>query len=512
MAVRVRKFLTFLFAAAHVVANILNSAAYAAGAAAPVAKPKPAPSNSSRKGIYSAEKHASGDVIGVLGKFKMTPPQRLAVRNYIGQGGGDVHILSSGHEGSIETLAIKHAKTGAFLGRIGISAGPDGAILVSKSTAADLDYKKSVSVPLKTKIDPKLAQKTLGGSKQLELMQQDVKKPFLTAKLPALKPVHGLDFASARECTARFNADGSGYEYCLVSKPVPPVVAAAPVPAGKAAAKPAPQAARTSNGKSNTGSTAAAVAAGVVAGAALEGFVNYFSRPSIDKQGRLSHSTMGARYRVNTTLPEMQSRYAHSEVDVTPRASLAPQVKVTQQTNVAQSQTTINEQEIDVTQVEPAGGQPGGEVDFTPDDNVPMVPEVGIPEGGDEGGEASAPEEAPASDSEKTTEAGSGSEPADEEGCGGYGIPGLPGIYTGGPSCEEPNALQQDMEDRDYEKALSAGTPEALETFLQEHPDSDHAEEALNLLDLGASGETTQEMDTPDAPENSTPGEITSAT
>ncbi|HSC47267.1 MAG TPA: hypothetical protein VLG68_04210 [Gammaproteobacteria bacterium] len=524
MAVRVRKFLTFLFAAAHVVANILNSAAYAAGAAAPVAKPKPAPSNSSRKGIYSAEKHASGDVIGVLSKFKMTPPQRLAVRNYIGQGGGDVHILSSGHEGGVETLAIKHAKTGAFLGRIGISAGPDGAILVSKSTAADLDYKKSVSVPLKTKIDPKLAQKTLGGSKQLELMQQDVKKPILTAKLPALKPVHGLDFASARECTARFNADGSGYEYCLVSKPAAPVVAA-----GKAAAKPAPQAARTSNGKSNAGSTAAAVAAGVVAGAALEGFVNYFSRPSIDKEGRLSHSTMGTRYRVNTTLPEMQSRYAHSEVDVTPRTSPAPRVNVTQQTNVAQSQTTINEQEIDVTQVEPEGGQPGGEVDFTPDDNVPMVPEVGIPEGGDEGAAAisaegtaqgadqgtdTAADEGQGPDDEETGPESRGSEDEDENGdeCGGYGIPGLPGIYTGGPSCEEPNALQRDMEDRDYDKALSAGTPEALETFLQEHPESDHAEEALNLLDLGASGETTQEMDNPDAPENSTPGEITSAT
>jgi len=507
VAVRVRKFLTFLFAAAHVVANILNSAAYAAGAAAPVAKPKPAPSNSSRKGIYSAEKHASGDVIGVLGKFKMTPPQRLAVRNYIGQGGGDVHILSSGHEGGVETLAIKHAKTGAFLGRIGISAGPDGSILVNKSTAADLDYRKSVSVPLKTKIDPRVAQKTLGDSKQLALMQEDLKKPILTAKLPALKPVQGLDFASARECTARFNADGSGYEYCLVSKPAAPAVAAAPAPAGKTAAKPAPQAARSPSGKSKAGSTTAVVA-GVAAGVALEGFVNYFSRPSINKEGKLSHSNLGTRYRVKTTLPELESHYAHSEVDVTPRASTAPQVKVTQQTNVTQAQASSSEQEVDATLVEPEGGQGGGEVDFTPDDSVPMVPDVGIPEGGDEGAEAPGPEEAPGPGPEET----GGTEPTDEDECGGYGIPGLPGIYTGGPSCEEPNALQHDMEDRDYEKALSAGTPEALETFLQEHPDSDHADEALNLLDLGASGETTQEMDNPDAPENSTPGEITSAT
>jgi hypothetical protein len=218
---------------------------------------------------------------------------------------------------------------------------------------------------------------------------------------------------------------------------------------------------------------------------------------------------LGARYRVKTTLPELESHYAHSEVDVTPRTSPAPQVKVTQQTNVTQAQTSSSEQEVDATLVEPEGGQGGGGVDFTPDESVPIMSDVGIPEGGDEGAEAPAPEEASGPGPEEAGGTDSGGEEAD---CGGYGIPGLPGIYTGGPSCEEPNALQHDMEDRDYDKALSAGTPEALETFLQEHPDSDHADEALNLLDLGASGETTQEMDNPDAPENSTPGEITSAT
>ena len=523
MAVRVRKFLTFLFAALHVVANILNSAAYAAGAAAPVTKPKPAPSTASRKGIYSAEKHESGDVIGVLSKFKMTPPQRLAVRNYIGQGGGDVHILSSGHDGGVETLALKHAKTGALLGRVGISAGPDGSILVSKSTAADLDYKKSVSVTLKAKVDPKAAQKALGDSKQLALMQQDLKQPKLSAKLPALKPIKGLDFASARECTARFNSDGSGYEYCLVSRVPSPQVAATPAPAGKGAAKAAaPQPARPAASLSKTGSKAAAIAAGAATGAVLEGFVNYFSRPSIDRQGRITHSDLSGSYHINTTLPQVETRYAHSEVGVTPRSapaprseSHAPQVNVTQQANVTQEQTNLNEQEIDANLVESAGGAPGGEVDFTPEADVPTQPEVGIPAGGDEGPEIEAPAEGAAG------EGPAGEEPQfnpklnldyfdpDEE---GYGIPGLPGLYTGGPRDEEPDALKHDMEDRDYEKALDAGTPEALETFLQEHPDSEHADEALNMLDLGDSGETTQELDNPDSPENSTPGEITSAT
>ncbi len=523
MAKQVRRFMTFLFAAAHVVANVVYSAAYAAGAvparAASSSRAPATPAPTGRKAYYEAERKASGDIAGVLSKMKMTPAQRLAVRNYIGQAHGGVKIVSSGSAGGVTSFAIKNAKNGSLLGRIGVSAGADGSIIVNKSTAADLDFKKSVNMPVSGKVADKDARAALGGSQQLVLMEADLKKPAHTTSLPGLNPIEGLDFANARQCTARFNRDGSGYEYCLVSKPTALAHAAPP---------PAPTPAKSGNkagtGKqSGSGGAAVKVIAATTTAVALEGFVNYFSRPSVDKGGRVNRSVLGGHYTINSTM----------------------------------------------TQVQQQGSASTASVDFSPNLDVPVQPEVGIPEGGEAEPEeapeeqtaAPQPEESEQPEEQQQDEAQPGDEGqpeedqqdeqdqgqqdedqqdqdqqdqedqqdlgqqdqdqqdedqqgdededgADEE-CGGVGIPGLPGLYLGGPRCEEPNALQHQMEEEDYEKAIQDGSPEALQTYLKEHPDSDQAADVLNLLELGAAGESYTDFDNSDSPENTTPSEDT---
>jgi hypothetical protein len=518
MKSKARRIFTFIFAAIHLLANIVYSAAYAAGGVQPIPKSKsntssvPAatsskraasatPAPTGRKAYYEAEKQATGDIAGILSKIKMTPAQRIAVRNYIGQAQGGVKIVGSGNVGKVVTFAIKNAKTGAFLGRIGITVEADGAVIVNKATAADLDYTKTVSVPIAGKFDASQTRQTLNGSEQLLLVEANLKKPSHTASLPGLTAARGIDFANARQCSARFNLDGSGSEYCLVSKPTQtPKLAATPAP-GKGTSKSAPAA----KGRPAPGSRATDAAVMAATGVVLEGFVNYFSRPTVDKGGRMTHAVVGGHYTLNTTM----------------------------------------------TQVQKQGSTSTASVNFTPTMNVPVQPEVGIPEGGDEAPEAEQPEavsgdetargderqsqtdeesapteqgqQGQAQDQQQEQEQQDEDQPADEQGgddqagddtaddedCGGKGIPGLPGIYVGGPSCDEPNALQQDMEERDYENAVQDGSPQALETYLKEHPDSEQAGDVLNLLELGAAGETAIDFDNRNAPENTTPSEDT---
>lgn len=502
MAKQVRRFMTFLFAAAHVVANVFYSAAYAAGALparATSSQRAPAtPAPTGRKAYYEAEKRASGDIAGVLSRLKMTPAQRLSVRNYIGQAHAGVKIEASGSAGGVTSFAIKNAKNGALVGRIGVSAATDGSIVVNKSTAADLDFKKSVSMPVTGKVDEKDAHSVLSGSQQLVLMEADLKKPTNSASLPGLHPIEGLDFAYARQCTARFNPDGSGYEYCLVSKPTAAAKTTPPVPTvAKAGNQP------VTGKQSGSGSVAVKAVATATTAVALEGFVNYFSRPSVDKGGHVNRSVLSGHYPIDSTM----------------------------------------------TQVQQQGSVSTGSVEFSPNLAVPVRPEVGIPEGGETEPEqvpeeqtaAPQPEESgqpeeqqdeeqpadewqPGEDERDQEDQGQGQEDQqgqDQQGdedeneddsdaeCGGAGIPGLPGLYLGGPRCEEPNALQHEMEEEDYEKAVRDGSPEALQTYLKEHPDSDQAADVLNLLELGAAGESYSDFDNSGSPENTTPSEDT---
>lgn len=441
MKQRARRILAILFAAAHVVANIIGSAAYAlelgqyppgrtraasgGGSSAPSATtmpplsrsmksvdtikvPSPAVTPHDWKSYQAVEARSNGDVSKALDGLHLTPAQRLSVRNYVGQYDEKYHVVAGVEANGVQTLGIRDAKTGDFVGMVTLKRDADGSITVNKSVAAAIDTKATFEIPLVGKVNQEEARQVLGGSKQYDAFRNgDAKdrdkenQAKLSVTLPALKAEAGADIAKASESTARFHPDGSGYEYGLVTKGA----------SGKAEA----QIGGTSERDREGGKASAGVAVGAGAkGPQVEGFVNYFGRPDVDAKGDFTRSVIGTSFEMHGTLAEAEFKAGCSTDEG--------------------CKTKLSAGALGL------GG--GGSLTFSSHMNLQVRPAEEIEAGGVASEEQHAPE---------------------------------PAVPT--------------AEEKAYEDAVRVGTPAALNAFLAEYPDSPRTDEILNKADLSAAGE-----------------------
>ncbi|TAK99500.1 MAG: hypothetical protein EPO08_16245 [Rhodospirillaceae bacterium] len=244
----------------------------------------PSPELSKAQRAMAADAHVIGPISQALHSYQMTPVQIISVRNYIGQYGEDTKIVDAGSYKGASVFGIKDAKSGEFIGQIEVRAGANGEVVINKMTAAEFDTKKKIEFTIPGKASDEDAQKVLGGSAAHSVFTNEEKKNALDVVMPGFVNIEGhADYGSAREATAHFYPDGSGYEYGLATK-----IASAQ---GEA--------------KVNFG---ASVGAGA-RGPEVEGFVNYFGKPEADENAKFTRSVLGGTVDMHATLAEVQAKY-----------------------------------------------------------------------------------------------------------------------------------------------------------------------------------------------------------
>jgi hypothetical protein len=245
----------------------------------------PSPEIDKAQAVMAADAHTIGPISQALHSYQLTPSQLISVRNYIGQYDDKTKVVSAGSHGGISVFQIDDAASGKYVGQVEVSAGSNGEVVVSKVTAAEFDSKGTVQIPVAGKIDNEEAQKLLGGSAAYKALTTQEKSTSLEMVVPTLVNVEGhAEYGGAREATAHFYPDGSGYEYGL---------------AGQVASAQAELKAQVSG---------VAVGAGA-SGPGVKGFVNYFSKAEADEHGKFSRSVMGGTMEVNMTLAEIEAKY-----------------------------------------------------------------------------------------------------------------------------------------------------------------------------------------------------------
>jgi hypothetical protein len=427
-----------------------------------VPSPYVAPAN--HDAYIALEGKMTGDVSKALDTMGLTGDQRIMVRNYMGQFDHDNQVVSSGFINGVQTFAIKNRETGDYVGQVILRHAEDDAVEVDKVYAAEFETKKTVDLAVPTNVLPEQVRQALGNSEETRSLSRDVADGKVEVSMPLIKAKAGVDVGLARESTAVFNSDGSGKEYVFTTK-----IASA-----------AAEAKVTTEG----------ISGGIGAkGPEAEIAVTYFGPPKVSAEGELTRSEFGGKLEAHGTVANIDGKagcddekgcgasWSVGGFGVGAGAELvsSPAKKVEFDADVGEEHPTSAAEESAYRQAV-ASGTPEALGNFTekyPDsehiDEVSNLIEKGA---ASEAPTPVADETAPKATTDATTTAAT----------------------TDAATATETPASASEREQKAYEAAVSDGSAEALQSFLDEYPNSGHDDDVKK-----------REASAPDSPNPNTP-------
>jgi len=243
---------------------------------------------------------SSGSMNEALTPFHLTKEQDLSVREYLGQGKFEITDLPM--NGGVN-LILRDPKTHEYRGDAFVKPGPDGSIVVSKTTGHEgFDTSKKAELPYSQQASDE-AQKVLGGSESLNTFDKnwgklgdkegEPKEPGKDIFVPVAAAEAKGEYGAVSESHAVFQPDGHGYEYGLKTD----------LAEGGAEGS-------VGAGEKSDGSGGFAGAKGAVGANALkvEVYANYFSPPTPDGEGHYVRNVVGASGEAHTTLAEVGAK------------------------------------------------------------------------------------------------------------------------------------------------------------------------------------------------------------
>jgi len=260
-------------------------------------------------GLTAEQAHQSAQQMDTaLSGFHLTNVQDTSVRQYLGQGKFEITELPI--NGGVN-LILRDPKTHEYRGDAFVKPGPDGSIVVSKTTGnAGFDTSKKVELPYSPEASEE-AKKVMSGSESLNTFEQNRgklgdQKPEGEKKEPDGKdifvPVVSAEakgeYGAVSQSHAVFQADGDGYEYGLRTN----------------LAEGGAEGSVGVGGHSQKEETYAGAKGSVGANALkVEVFATYFSAPKPDGEGGYTRDVVGASGEAHTTLAEIGAKLGCSD-------------------------------------------------------------------------------------------------------------------------------------------------------------------------------------------------------